>query len=352
MTLNALRPPALILLPQGAGGPVRERHPLRVQAARRQRAGGERVRRAMADEALSAAHRTVRGSCRKPRVIIEYLGVHYPGPVKLIPDDADAAIEVRMMDRFFDNYVMNSQSRVVFDFIRPEGNARSPMAWPRRRRCSTPPMPGSTAGWRAANGPRAARSAWPTAPRRRGAALCRLDSSRSRRTMPMSGRTATRLLARPSYAQALDERGPRPALFPARGADRSGLSRCPSCRTGSGIHSAARRGAHNRALRLLQDGPRNKSGVTCDDQAERFCCGVCVDDVCGFSRSMLKCWANSRPALPSVAQRIFGGEHLLLEQLDHDLEADRILVDIDAVDHRTGRRHVADADRRPGRRRR
>jgi glutathione S-transferase len=55
-------------------------------------------------------------------VIIEYLGLHYPGPVKLIPDDPDAAIEVRMLDRFFDNYVMNSQSRVVFDFIRPEGN--------------------------------------------------------------------------------------------------------------------------------------------------------------------------------------------------------------------------------------
>lgn len=54
-------------------------------------------------------------------VIIEYLGVHYPGPVTLIPGDPDAAIEVRMMDRFFDNYVMNSQARVVFDFIRPEG---------------------------------------------------------------------------------------------------------------------------------------------------------------------------------------------------------------------------------------
>lgn len=54
-------------------------------------------------------------------VIIEYLGLHYPGPVRLIPEDADAAIEVRLMDRFFDNYVMNSQGRVVFDFIRPEG---------------------------------------------------------------------------------------------------------------------------------------------------------------------------------------------------------------------------------------
>lgn len=53
--------------------------------------------------------------------IIEYLGVHHPGPVRLIPDDPDAAIEVRMMDRFFDNYVMNPQARVVFDCIRPDG---------------------------------------------------------------------------------------------------------------------------------------------------------------------------------------------------------------------------------------
>ena len=42
-------------------------------------------------------------------------------PVKLIPDDADAAIEVRMLDRFFDNYVMTPQGKIVFDFLRAEG---------------------------------------------------------------------------------------------------------------------------------------------------------------------------------------------------------------------------------------
>jgi glutathione S-transferase len=54
-------------------------------------------------------------------IIIEYLGVHHPGPVKLVPDDADAAIEVRMLDRFFDNYVMTPQGRIVFDALRAEG---------------------------------------------------------------------------------------------------------------------------------------------------------------------------------------------------------------------------------------
>jgi glutathione S-transferase len=53
--------------------------------------------------------------------IIEYLHVHHPGPVTLIPDDADAAVEVRMMDRFFDNYVSTPQQSIIFNCIRGEG---------------------------------------------------------------------------------------------------------------------------------------------------------------------------------------------------------------------------------------
>jgi glutathione S-transferase len=52
--------------------------------------------------------------------IIEYLGVHRPGPVRLVPDDPDAALEVRMLDRFFDNYVSTPQQKVVADRLRPE----------------------------------------------------------------------------------------------------------------------------------------------------------------------------------------------------------------------------------------
>ena len=51
--------------------------------------------------------------------VIEYLHVHHPGPVKLIPDDPDLAVEVRMMDRVFDNYVMTPQGKFVFDALRP-----------------------------------------------------------------------------------------------------------------------------------------------------------------------------------------------------------------------------------------
>ncbi len=51
--------------------------------------------------------------------IIEYLDLHYPGPVRLIPQDPPAALEVRMLDRFFDNYVSTPQQKVVFDALRP-----------------------------------------------------------------------------------------------------------------------------------------------------------------------------------------------------------------------------------------
>ena len=49
--------------------------------------------------------------------IIEYLQLHHPSAVRLIPADADAALDVRMLDRFFDNYVSTPQQKVVFDAL-------------------------------------------------------------------------------------------------------------------------------------------------------------------------------------------------------------------------------------------
>lgn len=53
-------------------------------------------------------------------IIIEYLMLNYPGSVRLIPNDPQAALRTRMMDRFFDNYVMTPMQKVVFNQIRPE----------------------------------------------------------------------------------------------------------------------------------------------------------------------------------------------------------------------------------------
>lgn len=54
--------------------------------------------------------------------IIEYLDAHRAGPERLIPADADAAVDVRMLDRFFDNYISRPQQKFVYDRLRPESD--------------------------------------------------------------------------------------------------------------------------------------------------------------------------------------------------------------------------------------
>jgi glutathione S-transferase len=51
-------------------------------------------------------------------VIIEHLMLRHPGTVRLLPDDSDAALKARFMDRFFDNYVMTPMQKLVSDHMR------------------------------------------------------------------------------------------------------------------------------------------------------------------------------------------------------------------------------------------
>jgi len=46
-------------------------------------------------------------------IIIEYLQLKYPGPVRLLPADPMAALEVRFLDRFFDLHVMEAMQVAV-----------------------------------------------------------------------------------------------------------------------------------------------------------------------------------------------------------------------------------------------
>lgn len=46
-------------------------------------------------------------------IIIEHLSIHHPGSVRLIPPEPARALEVRFLDRFFDNYVMGPMQRIV-----------------------------------------------------------------------------------------------------------------------------------------------------------------------------------------------------------------------------------------------
>lgn len=52
-------------------------------------------------------------------VIIEYIDVHHGGRVRLVPEDPAAALDVRMLDRFFDNYIMTPMQKIVLNQLRP-----------------------------------------------------------------------------------------------------------------------------------------------------------------------------------------------------------------------------------------
>lgn len=52
-------------------------------------------------------------------VILEYLDRFYPGPVRLLPEDPDHALEVRTWDRVFDLYVQDPLQRIVNTKLRP-----------------------------------------------------------------------------------------------------------------------------------------------------------------------------------------------------------------------------------------
>lgn len=71
-------------------------------------------------------HDPVRGATiAEASIIIEYLGRHEPGNFHPIPLAGDAALEARLMDRLFDNYVMAPMQGLVGNRLRPE-DARDP----------------------------------------------------------------------------------------------------------------------------------------------------------------------------------------------------------------------------------
>lgn len=53
-------------------------------------------------------------------IIIEYLDLHYPGRTRLIPRDPGLAWQVRARDRFFDNYLHAAMQTFAGDHLRPK----------------------------------------------------------------------------------------------------------------------------------------------------------------------------------------------------------------------------------------
>ncbi|MBY5767964.1 glutathione S-transferase family protein [Rhizobium leguminosarum] len=56
-------------------------------------------------------------------IIIEYLEQYYPGPLRLLPPEVDRALQVRLWDRFFDHYVQAPMQTIVSNRRRPDGTA-------------------------------------------------------------------------------------------------------------------------------------------------------------------------------------------------------------------------------------
>lgn len=144
--------------------------------------------------------------------IIEYLEVHYPGGTRFIPVDVDLAIEVRMMDRVFDNYVMNMQAKRVVDALRaPEVRDGHGVA-------EAMAVLDTAYAWldeRMANREWSVGGAFTLADCAAGPALFYADW-----THPIPPRFANliayrrRLLARPSFARAIDEARCHRSYFP------------------------------------------------------------------------------------------------------------------------------------------
>ena len=150
--------------------------------------------------------------------IVEYLDLYHRGAVRFVPEDPRAALDVRLMDRVFDNYVMTPMQKMVLDHIRtpherdPQGVAEARTSLERAYAW----LDASIEQHEWIVGDRFTLADCAAAPALLyadwvhpiGAAFANLRAYRQR------------LLARPSFARAVDEARPYRALFPPGAPDR------------------------------------------------------------------------------------------------------------------------------------
>jgi len=151
-------------------------------------------------------------------IIIEYLQLTHPGPVRLLPVDPKAALQVRFLDRFFDLHVMNAAQPAVDGALtgdpvkRQDGLALAvgkldlAYAW----------LETALVGKSWAAGPDFTMADCAAAP-----ALFYADwTHRIGEAFPVLRAYRARLLARPSFARAVDEARQYRSLFPLGAPDR------------------------------------------------------------------------------------------------------------------------------------
>lgn len=150
-------------------------------------------------------------------IIIEYLDLHHRGRVRLLPDDPAAALDVRFMDRFFDNHVMNVMQVPVAEVLRGEGGRKDQALAEARLSLDT------AYAWldaRLAGREWAAGDAFSLADCAAAPALFYADWVHEIRDYPNLRAYRSRLLARPSFARAVDDARPFRPYFPLGAPDR------------------------------------------------------------------------------------------------------------------------------------
>jgi len=146
-------------------------------------------------------------------IIIEYLSLHYPGKVALIPADPERARQVRMRDRFFDLYLHTPMQKFAGDRLRP-ADQRDPYGLDEARRAyiaALDMLESDLAGKTWALG-----QEFTMADCAAGPALFYGNRFYGplRETHPVSMAYLDRLMQRPSYARALREAEPFMHLLP------------------------------------------------------------------------------------------------------------------------------------------
>lgn len=170
---------------------------------------------------IPALRDTARGAeVFETSIIIEYLDRHYPGPARLIPEDSDQALEVRLWDRVFDHHVMNAFQPIVNDRLRPAEQRDPPSVETARAnlRHAFRELEEKLAGRTWAAGEAFSMADCAAAPALFYAAIAEpLDD------FPVTAAYRARLLERPSVARAVSEAKPFFPMFPATEEERARL---------------------------------------------------------------------------------------------------------------------------------
>jgi glutathione S-transferase len=151
-------------------------------------------------------------------IIIEHLQLAHPGPVRLLPADPVAALDVRFLDRFFDIHVMDAMQVAVdsaLGRVPVKSEEGLKLAGERLDRAYAW-LEGHFAGktW-------AAGDAFTLADCAAAPSLFYADwTHRIPETCPALRAYRARLLARPSFARAVEEARPFRPLFPLGAPDR------------------------------------------------------------------------------------------------------------------------------------